>query len=83
MKSAKKAKLPKTPKAVKLPKKAIPDKLSRQDKKYVKLAKKDLIKRGKIIKKSVGRAMGLLAVTLCVASSVLDILLQKKGTEDK
>lgn len=79
MKSAQKAKQPKKVKNVKLPKEANKQKLTKEEKKLVKLTKKDLIKKGKIINKCAGRAIGALAVILCVVSSVLDVLLREKN----
>lgn len=77
MKSAKKAKLPKKVKPAKLPKKIEREKLTKREKRIVKLTKKDLIKKGKILNKSVKNGVAILAVVLCVISSTLDVLLKE------
>lgn len=79
MKGAKRAKSPKKVKAVKMPKKAVKEKLTKEEKRLVKKTKKDLIKKGKMIDKSVGRAVSILAIFLCLISSVLDVLIREKN----
>lgn len=81
MKGAKKAKPPKRVKAAKLPKSIKGEKLTRREKRIAKLTKKDLIKKGKILNKSITRAISVLAVALCVISSTLDVLIRQKNKE--
>ena len=64
------AKLKKAKKA----KPAIEQKLSRDEKKYLKTLAKD----AKKLKKRVDRAVSVTAVLLCIISSVLDIILENK-----
>ena len=78
MKSAKRAKAPKKVKKAKPAKEAIKRPLTKEEKRLVKLTKKDLIKKGKIINKKIGRAVSVLAVILCIISSVLDIFIREK-----
>lgn len=79
MKRAKSAKAPKKVRKVKPAKDAIKKPLTKEEKRLIKLTKKDLIQKGKLINKRVSRSVGLLAVFLTVISSVLDVLLREKN----
>ena len=83
MKGAKKAKAPKKVKKLKEAKKAVKRPLTKEEKQLVKLTKKELINKGKLINKRVGRTVGFVAVILCIISSVLDVLLNEKDKASK
>lgn len=78
MKSAKKPKAPKKVKRAKHTKDAVKMPLTKEEKRLVKLTRKDLINQGKLINKRVSRDLGILAVLLCIFSSVLDVLIRQK-----
>ncbi|MBD5095396.1 MAG: hypothetical protein HDT40_00070 [Lachnospiraceae bacterium] len=70
-----KVKKAKKPKKVKEPKKAIKYKLTKEQKKLLKEA----VKHRKDIQKSINRAIGVVAVILCIISSGLDVLISKRS----
>ncbi len=70
-----KVKKAKKPKRVKEPKKAVKYKLTKEQKKLLKEA----VKHRKDIEKSVNKAIGVVAVILCIISSGLDVALRKKS----
>lgn len=78
MKNAKSAKAPKKVRRAKPAKDAIKRPLTKEEKRLVRLTKKDLIEKGRLINKRVSRSVGILAVFLTVISSVLDVLLIEK-----
>lgn len=78
MKSAKKAKAPKKVKPAKHTKDAIKKPLTKEEKSLVKLTRKDLIQKGKLINRRVGRTVSFFAVFLCIISSVLDVFIRNK-----
>lgn len=71
-------KKPKKPKKVKLPKQAIKEKPSKEEKKL----RKEIIKEEKILNKKINRGLGIFAVVLCVAISILDIVQRNKALKD-
>ncbi|MDE5873423.1 MAG: hypothetical protein K2H07_05865 [Lachnospiraceae bacterium] len=70
-----KVKKAKKPKRVKEPKKAVKYKLTKEQKKLLKEA----VKHRKDIQKSINRAIGVVAVILCIISSGLDVLISKRS----
>lgn len=79
MAGMKKPKKAKAPKHVKLPRKAIKNISERDAKKIAKRLKKADKKRGKKRDKKLNGALGAVAITLCMVSSVLDIIIKKKN----
>lgn len=69
---AKKIKNPKSPKQ---PKPVFKVKLGREERKRLK----EKAKRLKKIKKGIDTSIGVVAVLLCIVSSVLDVVLNKQG----
>ncbi len=82
IKKAKKAKRVKSVKTPKSPKSAVKQRLTKEEKQTIKRAKK-LMKTAKKINdiraKYLNRVIGITAVVLCIVSSVLDVLLQRKN----
>lgn len=70
-----KVKKAKKPKRVREPKKAVKYKLTKEQKRLLKEA----VKHRKDIEKSVNKAIGVVAVILCIISSGLDVALRKKS----
>lgn len=70
-----KGKKAKKPKKVKEPKKAIKYKLTKEQKKLLKEA----VKHRKDIQKSINKAIGAVAIILCIISSGLDVLISKRS----
>lgn len=79
MAGMKKPKKAKTPKRVKLPKRAIKNISERDARKIAKRLKKTDKKRDKKRDKKVNGALGVVAITLCMVSSALDIIIKKKN----
>lgn len=71
-------KKPKKPKKVKLPKPAIKEKPSREEKKL----RKEVKKEQKNINRRLERRLGACAILLCAASAVLDIVERNKKEVD-
>lgn len=78
MAGMKKPKKAKAPKRVKLPKGAIKNISERDARKIAKRLKKADKKRDKKRDKKINGALGVVAVMLCMVSSVLDIIVKNK-----
>lgn len=78
MAGIKKPKKAKAPKRVKLPKSAIKNISDRDARKIAKRVRKTEKKRQKKVNKKLNGALGIVAITLCMVSSVLDIIIKNK-----
>lgn len=79
MAGIKKAKKPKTPKKVRLPKQAIRNLSNRDARRITRRYMKSVKKRKKSRDRAMNIMLGAAAVVLCAVSSVLDIIIAKKG----
>ena len=78
MKSAKKAKKLKKIKKAKLPKTAIKSSDKREVRRIKKQYRKELIKKGKLLNKRINTGISIAAVSLCIISSALDVVLRNR-----
>lgn len=67
-------KKPKKPKKVKMPKPAIKEKPSKEEKKI----RKEVKKEQKNINKKLDRSLGACAILLCAASAILDVIARNR-----